>query len=601
MRLDDASLGIPCPAPFEMTTKDLQISFGAARTPVIIFVALCTVLGLVALKKVGGKAENYFVAGRSLSLPVLAATLAGQTPLLPSFALFTYLCALPSCAGNVDLAYNYHFWDGFALPFGIGWSLVLVGIFFAKPLNDMKLLTLPDVFGRRFGPASEVAFGVFAIVSFICLFGSNLVIAYVFGLGSPYAGICIAGCTVWVYTVAGGMLSVAYTDIVQGCFGYLGLLVGTAYVYHNFPRAPGVSPGYPLGDKNAIPEGMSDPDSYDPIPNAIFFNWVTIIVLALGNVAAIDFQARSTTGTTARRGCFIAAALVFLIGGFTSANGGAIRALYGPSSPHAEFVADSCSRYITVVGCFGSDSCNAVPLSGVPTCGEWKPDPFAPLKMITCTKDTCNYFLDFDGSGGFGAGSETNHPMNGWKLPAVDAGIACAVPDQTGYLLIVAFDIMLAGSVIPLFAAVYWPSCKPIAAFASIMAGSFSRLILEFALPKDRLLLLLGDYAQTYGAGIYDPNMLNIFLGIADGNIDDVCPQSKLADYSGVDSLVAPAVCGVTLILFQLLPCVPTESKSWWFTKASGATHRVEPVEFVEGGGKTTEAEAGRGIETEAA
>ena len=84
----------------------------------IIFVALCTVLGLVALKKVGGKAENYFVAGRSLSLPVLAATLAGQVPralhmrthadltptrrhpsLLPSFALFTYLCALPSCAG----------------------------------------------------------------------------------------------------------------------------------------------------------------------------------------------------------------------------------------------------------------------------------------------------------------------------------------------------------------------------------------------------------------------------------------------------------------------------------------------------------------------
>ena len=46
----------------------------------IIFVALCTVLGLVALKKVGGKAENYFVAGRSLSLPVLAATLAGQVP-----------------------------------------------------------------------------------------------------------------------------------------------------------------------------------------------------------------------------------------------------------------------------------------------------------------------------------------------------------------------------------------------------------------------------------------------------------------------------------------------------------------------------------------
>lgn len=64
--------------------------------------------------------------------------------------------------------------DGFALPFGIAWSLVLVGIFFAKPLNDMKLLTLPDVFGRKFGPAAEASFAFFAIVSFICLFGSNL-------------------------------------------------------------------------------------------------------------------------------------------------------------------------------------------------------------------------------------------------------------------------------------------------------------------------------------------------------------------------------------------------------------------------------------------
>ena len=26
---------------------------------------------------------------------------------------------------------------------------MLVGIFFAKPLNEMKLLTLPDVFGRK--------------------------------------------------------------------------------------------------------------------------------------------------------------------------------------------------------------------------------------------------------------------------------------------------------------------------------------------------------------------------------------------------------------------------------------------------------------------
>ena len=47
-------------------------------------------------------------------------------------------------------------WDGACLPIGLGLSLILNGIFFAKPLNNMKLLTLPDVFARKFGPATEV-------------------------------------------------------------------------------------------------------------------------------------------------------------------------------------------------------------------------------------------------------------------------------------------------------------------------------------------------------------------------------------------------------------------------------------------------------------
>ena len=50
-------------------------------------------------------------------------------------------------------------------------------------------------------------------------------------------------------------------------------------------------------------------------------------------------------------------------------NTGAARALYGPSSPYAEFVADSCSKEITIVGCFG-DGCTATVLNGVPPCGK---------------------------------------------------------------------------------------------------------------------------------------------------------------------------------------------------------------------------------------
>ena len=178
-----------------------------------------------------------------------------------------------------------------------------------------------------------------------------------------------------------------------------------------------------------------------------------------------------------------------------------------------------------------------------------------------------------------------------WTILSI--AIAMAVPDQTGLLLIVAFDIMLAGSVIPLFAAVYWPKCKPIsgkllfnsrnavaahassaahalsprpgtlAALCAILAGSFSRLILEFALPKDRLLLLVGQFAVSFGAGIYDPDDLGEFLTGDPDKMNAVCPQHKLEDMSGVDSLVAPAICGLTLVIVQLLPWDP---KGWWLT-----------------------------------
>ena len=178
------------------------------------------------------------------------------------------------------------------------------------------------------------------------------------------------------------------------------------------PAAAGISPAYPMGDVRTLPNQMTDPDAIDPIPNAIFFNWVTIFVLGFGNLAALDFQARvwvtphisptalphltppshtaldvqarvfSAKGPkTAVAGCIMGGIISWIIGMLFSNVSGAARALYGPSSPYAEFVADSCSKEITVIGCFDHASdCGATVLNGVPTCGEWKPDEYAPIR-----------------------------------------------------------------------------------------------------------------------------------------------------------------------------------------------------------------------------
>jgi len=625
--------GIPCPVGDEarMQPGDMK----GYQAVVLIFMFLCAVVGAAAFFFVGKDTSKYFVGGRNLNLFVVTATLASQS-LDGNAAL-----------GNVDLGYKYHWWDGACLPIGLGLSLILNGIFFAKPLNNMKLLTLPDVFARKFGPATEVLFSILAITSFLFLLGGNLVgagriVAYIFNL-DEIPGIWITTLAIWLYTIAGGLISVAYTDVGQALIGWTGLVVGSIWVMTNFPQAAGKGPGFPLGDKPVIAEQMSDPDGLGEvqgIPNAIAFNWVTIFVLGFGNLAALDFQARvmSAKGpSTAKIGCILGGVISIVVGVLFSFTSGAARALYGPSSPYAEYVADSCSEEITIIGCFGgpdtgsaanpigkntaawsnpnTEGCGATILPGVPTCGEWKPDPYAPLRMFTCDKPQCHYVFDFDDSYGLGlgVGGDGYFPMNpfigGWilvsiiaasmstgdgailamstvsahnllrKLPGawfkdeknllmlarlltiVWAPIAAAVASgnvsESGYLLIVAFDIMLAGSVIPLFAAVYWKNCKPFAAFMSMLVGSLVRLVLEFALEKDYLLLLVGSFAKSFGPGAYGG--LNIESGLP---FAGWCPQFKLKDMTGVDSLVSPAVSLVVLLIFQLVP----SPSHWLFT-----------------------------------
>lgn len=66
----------------------------------------------------------------------------------------------------------------------------------------------------------------------------------------------------------------------------------------------------------------------------------------------------------------------------------------------------------------------------------------------------------------------------------IAALIASTRPNQTGYLLIVAFDISLAAAVVPLFGCFYTKVPRPAAAFASTVTGVVVRIILEFTLPK---------------------------------------------------------------------------------------------------------------------
>ena len=74
-------------------------------------------------------------------------------------------------------------------------------------------------------------------------------------------------------------------------------------------------------------------------------------------------------------------------------------------------------------------------------------------------------------------------------------------------------DCVLAGGVVPLFAAIYWApdlvnkkGCTPFAAAMALLVGSILRGILEFTLPIDGLLLVGGvqSFAKGFGPAYFE-------------------------------------------------------------------------------------------------
>ena len=117
--------------------------------------------------------------------------------------------------GAATLSYKFQFWDGVVLPLGLGLSLILNSILLASKINADNVLTLPDVFAKRYGKLVEVMVSTCTIISFLCLLAGNLVgmgaiISYVVTI--PMQGaIWMAAASVLFFTIAGGLFSIAYT------------------------------------------------------------------------------------------------------------------------------------------------------------------------------------------------------------------------------------------------------------------------------------------------------------------------------------------------------------------------------------------------------
>jgi SSS family solute:Na+ symporter len=113
-------------------------------------------------------------------------------------------------------------------PFGASLCLMLIGLFYARPLYKLNLLTFSDYFRIRFGRPAEWVSAIFMIPSYFSWIAAQLVaLALLLQVLTDipfFLGVFTCAAVVVFYTYIGGMWSVSITDTVQTVIIILGML-----------------------------------------------------------------------------------------------------------------------------------------------------------------------------------------------------------------------------------------------------------------------------------------------------------------------------------------------------------------------------------------
>src|SRR5918999_1820097 len=200
-------------------------------TSVVVYFLVTIAIGLWAAKRVKNS-KDYLVAGRSLPLYMSAATVFatwfGAETVLSVSATF----AKDGLGGIVS--------D----PFAASFFLIFVAFFFARAFYRMDLLTIGDYYRKRYNKTVEVITSVAMTASYLGWTSAQLTaLGLVFfvlsgGAISLNTGIMLGAAIVVIYTIFGGMWSVALTDLFQSVVILLGL-TAVAWLVGDMAGGPG--------------------------------------------------------------------------------------------------------------------------------------------------------------------------------------------------------------------------------------------------------------------------------------------------------------------------------------------------------------------------
>jgi SSS family transporter len=265
---------------------------------ILVYLLVTILIGYWASRKVKTSGD-FMLAGRSLPI------------VLSSSALFATWFGSETVFGASSEFLKGGLYSVIEDPFGAALCLLLFGLFFARKLYSMNLLTLGDFFEARFGKRTELITSIFLAppyAGYIAaqLVAMGLILNVVTGM-AVWQGVIVSAFVVTFYTYIGGMWAISITDFIQGIIIITGLLV-VAFLLAI--KAGGV--------KNVLEEVT--PSTFRFLPKfemrAILLWLSAWSVLGLGSIPSQDvFQRVMSSGsqTIAVRSCFIAAGMYLTV------------------------------------------------------------------------------------------------------------------------------------------------------------------------------------------------------------------------------------------------------------------------------------------------
>jgi len=200
---------------FNLSTLDLGI---------VVFYLIAVVMVGFYFGKKHEDAEDYFLAGRNLTWPIIG------------FSLFASNMSSNSLVGLAGAGYK----DGFSV-YSYEWMAVLIlilfAVFFLPFYLKNKIFTIPEYLEKRYSYAVRVYASAIAIILNILvdiaatLYAGGLVINLIFPSLSLTVIIVGLALIAGVYTITGGLSSVMYTDAIQAVILILGSALITYMAY----------------------------------------------------------------------------------------------------------------------------------------------------------------------------------------------------------------------------------------------------------------------------------------------------------------------------------------------------------------------------------